>query len=153
MNSIESTRSAMLEYLTSYTLNSNSVVLRLKNAVVQNNQNNNIDITSLLYDNDSVIDENTGITLKQFTNLNSYLTVFNSLYGNNSESKFKNALNNVLKAGQNSQITNAKNFVQKMKENGLTNSSAIKMYKALNSYSLVSNMQNSNFNSFLTAKV
>lgn len=151
MNSIDSTRSEILGFLTSFQSNSNSVVSRLRNAHVQNNQTA-MDLYSLLSDDD-YYEEDSGMTIKQFTNLNSYLTVMNSLYGNSSASKFQQALSNVLNAGKNNQITNAQTFIQKMRENGLSNSSATKMYKALNSYSLVSNMQTLDLSSYVSATI
>ena len=151
MNSIDSTRSEILGFLTAFQSNSNSVVARLRNAHVQKDESL-ADLYSLLSDDD-YNEEDSGMTVKQFTNLNSYLTVMNSLYGNSSASKFKQALNNVLNAGKNSQIANAQTFIQKMRDNGLSNSTATKMYKALNSYSLVSNMQTLDLSSYVSATI
>lgn len=151
MTSIESTRSAILEYLTGFTSSKSSVVARLQNARTQSDNSTTELVRSLLSSEDDE-EFDYGISLKSFKNLNSYITVMNSIYGNTSQSKFKTALNNVLNAGQNSQITNAKTFIEKMRENGLTNSGATKVLKAVNSYSLVSTMQNNNINSFVSAK-
>ena len=154
MTNIESTRSAILEYLTGYSNDNSSVVSRLRNAITQSTKNSKTQtksVNNLLNEDDET--ETLGISLKQFTNLNSYITVMNSIYGNNSQTKFQNALSNVLNAGQNNQIANAKTFIQKMKENGLSNSSALTMFKAVNSYSLVSALQNNNSNSFVSVKI
>ena len=154
MTDIESTRSAILEYLTGYTLSSNSVVARLRNAIVKSDEDSALSNASLNISNKkNTQDDDFGISLRDFTNLNSYITMMNSIYGNSSKTKFQNALANVLSAGQNTQIANAKTFIQKMKENGLSNSSALTMFKAVNSYSLVSAMSTNTTNSFVSAKI
>ena len=123
-------------------------------------------ITKQLENLPSVADKNTlqdlidgkyKVTLREYTNLNSYRTVMNSLYGNKSANSFTNTINKILgKDEDDDTLANAKTFVEKMKENGFSNSSAIKLYTALKSYSLISAMQNNNSsktNSYVSAKV
>lgn len=101
-----------------------------------------------------LIDGKYNVSLKEYTNLNSYRNVMNSLYGNKSANSFNQTINKILgKEDDDDNLDNAKNFVEKMKENGFSNSSAIKLYTALKSYSLISAMQSNNKTSFVSAKV
>ena len=120
-------------------------------------------ITNQLDDLPSVSDRNTlqnlidgkyKITLKEYTNLNSYRNVMSSLYGNGSANSFKNTINKILgREDENESINNAKNFIEKMKENGYSNSSAVKLYTALKSYSVISALQDTKNNSYVSANV
>ena len=103
---------------------------------IQNRLNN---LPSLL-DKDSltdIIDGKYDITLKEYTSLNTYNTMMEALYGNSSANKFQNTLN-LLTNSPESNLANAKSFVEKMKENGMSNSSAVRTYAALQKYSLMS---------------
>lgn len=84
------------------------------------------------------------ISLKEYTTMSTYNTMMNSMYGNNSASPFQKYLNTFLKSDED-RLADAKAFVDKMRENGLSNSSATKMYSALKTYSLVSSFKNYNF--------
>lgn len=99
-----------------------------------------------------LIDGKYKVSLKEYTNLNSYRNVMNSLYGNKSSNSFKNTINKILgKEDEDDKLANAKDFVEKMKENGYSNSSAVKLYNAIKSYSLISSLQNNKTNSYVSA--
>ena len=84
------------------------------------------------------------ISIKDYTNLSTYLSKMSALYGDSSASSFQQTINRVLNNGERS-ASGAKSFIDKMKKNGISNSSAMKLYAALQSYSIVSNMGNYNF--------
>ena len=84
------------------------------------------------------------ISLKQYTGMNTYNTMMNALYGNNSANPFKNTLNNILGL-EDDNLANAKAFIDKMIENGLSNSASIKLYYAIKSYSVLSSFNNYSF--------
>ena len=82
-------------------------------------------------------DNEFGITLKEYTDFTTYNTMMNTLYGNNSANKFQNTLNILTNSSEN-ELATAKTFVEKMKENGMTNAAAVKTYSALKQYSILS---------------
>ena len=101
----------------------------------------------------SVLDENTltklkngeyEISLKEYTDMNTYNTKMTALYGNRSANNFQNILNIATKSKEDS-LANAKSFVDKMKQSGMSNSTAVRMYSALQKYSLMSSFGNYNF--------
>ena len=101
----------------------------------------------------SVLDENTltklkngeyEISLKEYTDMNTYNTEMTALYGNRSANNFQNILNIATKSKEDS-LANAKSFVDKMKQSGMSNSTAVRMYSALQKYSLMSSFGNYNF--------
>ena len=101
----------------------------------------------------SVLDETTltrlkngefEITLEEYTNMNTYNTKMTALYGNNSANRFQNMLN-LLTNSKNEGFTTAKAFLDKMKENGMSNKTAVRTYAALQKYSLMSSFGNYNF--------
>jgi len=89
------------------------------------------------------------ISLKEYTSLNTYNTMMEALYGNNSASKFQNTMN-ILANSSETNLANAKSFIEKMKENGMSNQSAVRTYAALQKYSLMSSSF-TNYN-FVSAK-
>ena len=91
------------------------------------------------------------VSLKEFTSFSTYLAQMTSIYGNKSSNKFQQTLNNILNNDKENSISNAKSFINKMKENGVSNASAIKLYSAIQSYSLVSALNNNN--SYISATV
>lgn len=89
------------------------------------------------------------ISLKEYTNMSTYNTMMNALYGESSADPFQNILKinsgvSEKNSAQNS-LVNAKTFVDKMKENGMSNKDALKMYSALQKYSLMTSFRNYNF--------
>ncbi|MBR6126256.1 hypothetical protein IKQ21_01075 [bacterium] len=85
-----------------------------------------------------------GISLREYTNLNTYNNLMTVKYGDKSANSFQSLLNNYLQTDDD-KLANAKSFIDKMRENGVSNSSALKLYSALQSYSLVSSFKNYNF--------
>ncbi len=94
----------------------------------------------------SILDESTltrlkngeyEITLREYTNMNTYNTMMTSLFGNNSASNFQNTLN-ILTNSPEGELANAKSFVDKMTANGMSKSTAVRTYSALQKYSLMS---------------
>ena len=93
------------------------------------------------------------ITLEEYTDLNTYRTVMNALYGNYSSNRLPSMLNSLLGNGiNNNNSVSAKDFISIMKERGLTSSSAIGLYTALRTYSITSSLIGKN-NSFVSAKI
>lgn len=84
------------------------------------------------------------ISLKEYTNMSSYNTVMGTLYGNSSANKFQNLLNTITNASENSLAT-AKSFVEKMRENGMSNKAALRTYSALQKYTAFSTLNNYNY--------
>ncbi len=81
--------------------------------------------------------------------MSTYNTMMNALYGESSADPFQNILKinsgvSEKNSAQNS-LVNAKTFVDKMKENGMSNKDALKMYSALQKYSLMTSFRNYNF--------
>ena len=101
----------------------------------------------------SVLDTNTlsklrsgdyGITLREYTNLNTYNNLMSIAYGNNSADPFQKYLNSFLESDED-KLANAKRFIDKVRESGVSNSTAQKLYSAMQSYSLLSSFNNYNF--------
>ena len=85
-----------------------------------------------------------GITLREYTNLNTYNNLMTIAYGNNSADPFQQYLNSFLESDED-KLANAKSFINKVKESGVSNSTARKLYSAMQSYSLISSFKNYNF--------
>ncbi len=101
----------------------------------------------------SVLDEQTltklkngeyEISLKEYTNMSTYNTMMTALYGNKSANAFQDTLGIITKTPDD-ELATAKSFVNKMKESGMSNKTAIKTYSALKKYSLMSSFGNYNF--------
>lgn len=84
------------------------------------------------------------ISLKEYTDMNTYNTMMTALYGNKSANKFQNTLN-LLTNSTEDNLASAKSFIDKMKENGMSNETALKTYSALQKYSLMSSFGNYSF--------
>ena len=119
-----------------------------------NNDNNKLQtiqeqlkgITSVL-DKDTLTKLTNGeyeVSLKEYTNMNTYNTMMSALYGNSSANTFQNTLNTLTNSAEDNLAT-AKAFVASMKANGMTNQAAVKTYAALQKYSLMSSFGNYNF--------
>ncbi len=102
----------------------------------------------------AVADENTlydlvsgkyNISLAEYTDLSSYNTVMSNLFGDSSANNFQNTLSGILGYDLDNGYSSAKNFLDAMRENGMSNQDALKMYTALQKYSLMSNLNNYNF--------
>lgn len=90
------------------------------------------------------------ISLKEYNDFSSYRTTMSALYGNSSASKFPTMLNNLF-GTEEKNINSAKDFMDKMQENGVKKETALKLYKAMKSYSIMNSyMQISN--NYVSAK-
>ena len=84
------------------------------------------------------------ISLKEYTSMNTYNTMMSALYGNKSANPFQNTLN-ILTDSAEDKLASAKSFIEKMKENGMSNQTAVKTFAALQKYSMMSSFGNYNF--------
>ena len=84
------------------------------------------------------------VSLKEYTNMNTYNTMMSALYGNRSANTFQNTLNLITKSPKD-ELATAKTFVQTMKDNGMSTKTAVKTFAALQKYSLMSSFGNYNF--------
>lgn len=75
------------------------------------------------------------ITLEEYNSMSSYRTTMSALYGNSSASKFPSMLNNLFNSTTN--INSAKDFLDRMEENGIEKKTALKLYNAMKSYSVM----------------
>ena len=132
--------------------------LLLSNTNVTNKNNNFENIESQIANLPSVLDEQTitglvngayEISLKEYTNLSTYTTMMEALYGNNSANSLINKFNMLTNSAE-TNLSNAKSFIDKMKENGMSNKTALTTYSALQKYSFMSSTFN-NYN-FVNAK-
>jgi hypothetical protein len=85
-----------------------------------------------------------GISLKEYTQINTYNTMMTALYGNNSANKFQNTLNILTNSAEN-ELANAKTFVETMQERGMSPKAAVNTLIALQKYSLMSSYGNYNY--------
>ena len=129
----------------------NSLLLTNTKTDIKQNQFNTLQED---FDNlPSVLDEKTltklkngeyEISLKEYTNMNTYNTMMTALYGNKSANAFQNTLGIITKTPEDG-LANAKTFVDKMKEYGMSNKTAVQTYSALKKYSVMSSFGNYNF--------
>lgn len=124
--------------------------LRLLNAGNANSTDKLSEIKNRLNNMPSVLDEETltdlvdgkyEISLKEYTSLNTYNTMMEALYGNNSANMFQNSLQNtfsLLTDSSEQNLASAKSFINKMKANGMSNQAAVRTYAALQKYSYMS---------------
>ena len=92
------------------------------------------------------------ITLEDYTSLNSYETVMNSLLKGNSTNNLPSFLNNFL-GNKTDEIINAKSFIDNMKDLGVSTDKAVKIYGAMKSYSVTASLIQNNKNNFVNAKI
>ena len=76
------------------------------------------------------------ITLKEYSDMNTYRTKMTLLYGNSSASKLPSALNNILGNWDDSDLT-SKEFIEQLEDRGIDKESALKLYQAMKSYTLI----------------
>ena len=84
------------------------------------------------------------VSLKEYTNMNTYNTMMSALYGNRSANTFQNTLNLITKSPED-ELATAKTSIQTMKDNGMSTKTAVKTFAALRKYSLMSSFGNYNF--------
>lgn len=92
------------------------------------------------------------ISLKEYTDMNTYRTTMQALYGNSSANKFPSILNKFL-GNQEDKVVSAKNFIERMEEKGVSKGSAIKLYTALKTYSATSSLLSGINYNFVSAKI
>ncbi len=92
------------------------------------------------------------ITLENYTSLKSYETLTNNLLNGNSTDKLPSFLKNYL-GGKTDEKINAKNFIDNMKNLGISTGNAIKIYGAMKSYSVTASLIENNKNNFVNAKI
>ena len=108
---------------------------------------NRLNLMPSILDEDSLTKLRNGefeISLKEYTNMTTYNTMMSALYGNHSANPFQNTLN-LLTGSTEDRLANAKSFIDKMKQNGMSNQSAERTYSALQKYSVMSSLGN-NYN-------
>ena len=128
--------------------------LQLTGVNVSNNSADKLQaIQAQLKNMPSVLDEDTltklkngefEITLKEYTDMNTYNTMMTALYGNKSANVFQNMLS-IMTNSEDEELANAKAFVNSMTENGVSSKTAVRTYAALQKYSLMSSFGNYNF--------
>ena len=128
------------------------LLMNVGNADYSNDKLN--EIQTRLNNMPSVLDKNTltdlvdgkyDISLKEYTSLNTYNTMMEALYGNNSANLFQQKLG-LYSQSMETTLANAKSFIDKMKDNGMSNQAAVRTYAALQKYSLMSSaFDNYNF--------
>lgn len=92
------------------------------------------------------------ISLKEYTDMNTYRTTMQALYGNSSANKFPSILNKFV-GNQEDKVVSAKNFIERMEEKGVSKGSAIKLYTALKTYSATSSLLSGINYNFVSAKI
>ena len=146
MSTVESIASSILSELLKETLTERLQGLVSSNESVTskmqkiNNQNLAMPTVTNLSSLQDLLDGKYDVSIKDYTNLSTYNLLMSNLYGNSSADKFKSYLTNLY--GEDNGLATAKTFVEKMKENGLSGKAAVKMFSALQSYSLASSLNN-----------
>ncbi len=90
------------------------------------------------------------ISLRQYTDLNNYNAAMISVFGNKSANNFRNYINNILNKNDEDKTFTAKDMINNLKEQGLSEKDALKLYSALHKYSLINSYKNYNF---ISAKI
>lgn len=125
--------------------NDNSKLQKIQEQLKSINNNNILDKDTLTKLKNGQFE----VSLKEYTNMNTYNTMMTALYGNNSANSFQNTLGLITNSAEDNLAT-AKTFVENMKANGMSNQTAVKTYAALQKYSLMSSFGNYNY---VSAKV
>ena len=93
------------------------------------------------------------ITLQQYTDMNSYRNSMQLIHGNNSANPVYSGLNRLMGNGSSNNTTvSASNFIERMKDRGLSETSAFSLYTAVRTYSINNSLLSAN-NSFVNAKI
>ena len=138
-------------------ITSNTDSASIRNFSSQDIENKLENIDEKLKDLPTILDKDTlaklrdgeyEITLQEYTDMTTYRTKMNALYGNSSASRFPNALNNLLGNPSDEEVS-AKDFMDKLKEQGVENKSALKIYNAIKSYNLINSFTKSCVNAWV----
>ena len=150
MQSIDTVSSSVLADLLKEFLTDNLQNLTNKKTLFDNwleKYNNQETSSTAIIDEDTLLDLANGkydISLRDYTNMYTYNLTMSNLYGDSSADTFQQSLNNLLGTQENA-LTTAKTFVDTMRERGLDNGSALRLYTAIKSYSAMSSLSNFNF--------
>lgn len=136
-------------------LTMNNVFLTAQNGVAEKLANLDKQMQGL----PSVLDEETlnnlvegeyDITLKEYTDLNTYRNTMGALYGANSANPLYSRLNTLMGNNNNTAVS-AKTFIENMRERGLSDEGALNLYTAMRTYSVTNTLLGNN--SFVNARV
>lgn len=136
-------------------LTMNNVFLTVQNGVAEKLANLDKQMQGL----PSVLDEETlnnlvegeyDITLKEYTDLNTYRNTMGALYGANSANPLYSRLNTLMGNNNNTAVS-AKTFIENMRERGLSDEGALNLYTAMRTYSVTNTLLGNN--SFVNARV
>lgn len=100
---------------------------------------------------DALVNGEYDISLREYTDMNTYRTTMSVLYGNNSSSPLNSSLNTLLGNNNQNRTISVKDFIDRLGERGVSESDALRLYTAARAYSLTS-VLNLN-NSFVSARV
>ena len=100
---------------------------------------------------DALVNGEYDISLREYTDMNTYRTTMSVLYGNNSSSPLNSSLNTLLGYNNQNRTISVKDFIDRLGERGVSESDALRLYTAARAYSLTS-VLNLN-NSFVSARV
>ena len=89
---------------------------------------------------DLIDGEYDNVTLKEYTNLNNYRAAMNVLYGNNDANPFNSVINTLLGRNNSRNAISAKDFIKNLRDRGVSDSDAFKLYSAMRSYSVYSSL-------------
>lgn len=91
------------------------------------------------------------VKVEEYEDINVYKNALEALYGNKSANPLFPKLNSLMGKKEND-VVSAKNFLENMQERGLSRKSALTLYSAMKSYSILNSFQQKN-NSFISAKI
>ena len=136
-------------------LTMNNVFLTAQNGVAEKLAN----LDKQMQELPSVLDKETlnnlvegeyDITLKEYTDLNTYRNTMGALYGANSANPLYSRLNTLMGNNNNTAVS-AKTFIENMRERGLSDEGALNLYTAMRTYSVTNTLLGNN--SFVNARV
>lgn len=99
-----------------------------------------------------LIDGEYDVSLKEYTDLNSYRTVMSALYGNSSANKAQSYMKNILGKEFDLEKISAKTFMDKMQEKGFSVKDSVGLYNAIQKYSVTTSILGKE-NSYVSAKI
>lgn len=140
-------------------INSNSTIWAIQNDKEGNFESfqNKISNIPAVLDKQTInkfIDGEYDISLENYTNLNSYKTAMQSLLGDSSNNSLSLNINKLLgknEEKENINLTSIKEFLEEMKNRGLSEKNAFKLYSTVKTYSLTNSILEKN--NFVNAKI
>ena len=136
----------------------NSLYRTMQNGATERftNLNSQLQLPSVLDETtlNKVVDGEYGITLEDYTDLNTYNSNMRLIYANNSGNPLYSNLNTVMRNGTNNNSSvSARDFIDNMRDQGLSDVSAFRLYTALKTYSVNNILLGSGSNSFISARI